>query len=344
MFGLGMHIFFPLFILKVDMATDCHLQYVPVARMAQLSDLDYVQPKSAPQRSVLATVATIQAVPTPAMIKPDDGLDDHPSFASHWPKRQPSPPHTPLDMSLLPPSLYTKRLKDLDREELISCLYSLKSQQVWPSKPATTAPLECMSSEDIVLTLHHSNNPLPAICPCDTPNASDTKSHFTAEELHRLTGCRQFRNYRHLVHTSKDGQFLDNGEFPVSIGAYVTIPKAPRGKPLDRTSSKYLDIVNVDIAFGDCMSVGGYKYALICVDRATCFNWCFRLKSLHHNDILSAFLAFRAEAGNLTRQFWCDCDEKLFGSHIWSFLHLQRSSIISSPAGRQSANGLVESH
>jgi hypothetical protein len=64
------------------------------------------------------------------------------------------------------------------------------------------------------------------------------------------------------------------------------------------------------------MSVGGYKYALIFVDRATRFNWCFGLKSLHHEDILSTLLAFWAEAGHLARQFQCDCDEKLFGSHI----------------------------
>ena len=138
---------------------------------------------------------------------------------------------------------------------------------------------------------------------CDTPNVSDTKYHFTAEELHQLAGCPRFRNYRYLIHTSKDGQFLDNGEFPVSIGAYTTIPKAPRGKLITRTPSRYLNIVHIDIAFGDCMSVGGFKYALIFLDWATRFNWCFGLKSLHHDDIISAFLAFCAEAGNLTCQF-----------------------------------------
>ncbi len=46
----------------------------------------------------------------------------------------------------------------------------------------------------------------------------------------------------------------------------------------------------------------------------------------------------------LARQFCCNCNEKLFGSHIHSFLHLERSSIMSSPAGCQSANGLVKSH
>jgi hypothetical protein len=92
------------------------------------------------------------------------------------------------------------------------------------------------------------------------------------------------------------------------------------------------------------LSIGGYKYALIFVDCATWYNWCFGLKSLHHNDIIAGFMAFRPEAGSLARQFRCNCNEKLFGSHICSFLHLERSSIVAAPPGRQSANGLVESH
>ena len=348
MFGLGMHVFFPTFILEVDTATDCHLQYEPIGRDTLLSSLDYIQPKSVLTKSAPPHAATTQLVHAPVPIEPDDDLDCPPTFASHYPKRPPSPQHPPLDMSLLPPSSFTQSLKDLDRDELIRRLYTMASHhdQIPPTPPngTSTAPLECMSHEDIISTLHHQGTSPPAIRPCDTPNASDTKYHFTAEELHRLTGCRRFRNYRHLIHTSKDGHFLDNGEFPVSLGAYTTIPKAPRGKLIDRLPSKYLDVVHIDIAFGDCMSVGGFKYALIFVDRATRFNWCFGLKSLHHDDIISAFLAFRAEAGNLARQFRCDCDEKLFGSHIRSFLHLERSSIVASPAGRQSANGLVESH
>ncbi len=130
----------------------------------------------------------------------------------------------------------------------------------------------------------------------------------------------------------------------MSIGAFTTIPKAPRDKASNRTTSKKLDIVHLDIAFGDCMSIGGFKYALIFVDRATCFNWCFGLKSLHYDDIIAAFLVFHSKAGSLARQFQCDCDEKLFGSHVRLFLHLDRSSIAWSPNGHQSANGLIKSH
>jgi hypothetical protein len=137
------------------------------------------------------------------------------------------------------------------------------------SKHRASEPLSCMQEEEIKTLLHHPNSSSPPVRPCETPNPSDIKSHWTAEELHRTTGCRRFRNYKHLMSVSKDGVYINNGEFPTSIGAYTTIPKAPRGKAINRTLSKYLDVVHLDIAFGDCMSVGGFKYALIFVDQAT---------------------------------------------------------------------------
>ena len=151
------------------------------------SHLDYVQPKLVMDKSASATAATIQPAPPPTTIKPDNNLECQPTFAPHWPKRPPSPWHPPLDMSLLPPSSYRQSLNNLDREELIQQLYTVGSHQDQTTQQATkgksTAPLESMSTVDIVSTLHHLDTSLPAICPCGTPNASDTKSQFTAKEL-----------------------------------------------------------------------------------------------------------------------------------------------------------------
>jgi hypothetical protein len=141
-----------------------------------------------------------------------------------------------------------------------------------------------------------------------------------------------------------DGSFINNGGLPTSNGAYSTIPKAPQITPIDCMPNKFLDFIHIDIAFGNCILVGGSKYALIFMDRATHYNWCIGLKSLHHNNIIAAFLAFCTEAGNLACQFCCDCNEKLFGSHIHLFLHLERLSIVLRPVGCQSANDLVKSH
>jgi hypothetical protein len=93
---------------------------------------------------------------------------------------------------------------------------------------------------------------------------------------------------------------MDNGEFSISLGLYTTILKAPCGKAINRHQSQCLDIIHNDIAFGDCASIGGFKYALIFVGHATRYNWTFSLKSLQHDDILAAFIAFTDEVGSLT--------------------------------------------
>jgi hypothetical protein len=69
MYGLGFHVFFPVFIIKVDMATNCHLHYTPVSRSVRLPELHYVQPTLPPKASALATSA---ASPPPATIEPDN--------------------------------------------------------------------------------------------------------------------------------------------------------------------------------------------------------------------------------------------------------------------------------
>jgi hypothetical protein len=105
-----------------------------------------------------------------------------------------------------------------------------------------------------------------------------------------------------------------------------------------------LDIVHVDIGFGDGVALGGTMYALVFADRATRYTWVFGLRSLSPQDIIAAFNQFRSEAGRFAKCFRCDCDEKLFGTTIRAYLQDKDSNIIATPAGRQSSNGLVESH
>jgi hypothetical protein len=118
----------------------------------------------------------------------------------------------------------------------------------------------------------------------------------------------------------------------LSLGSYATIPKAPRGKPIDRLPSKYLDIVHVGIAFGDCVSIGGFRYALFFVDCATRYNWTFGLKLLQHNDILSAFLSFWDEAGSFARQLHCNCNKKFLA--VPPDLSFMKTTLPSPPAPR----------
>ena len=100
----------------------------------------------------------------------------------------------------------------------------------------------------------------------------------------------------------------------------------------------------MDIAFGDGIAVGRYRYALIFVDRSTIYNWVFGLKYLQSANIVAAFSLFCSETGALAHSFCSDCDDKLFGSAVKQYLLPRNSDIIATAADRQSSNGLVEPH
>jgi hypothetical protein len=80
------------------------------------------------------------------------------------------------------------------------------------------------------------------------------------------------------------------------------------------------------------------------VDRATRYNWVYGLKDFSADSILSALRYFKADAGSYACCFRLDCDTKLFGTCIREHLINNNSNIVATAAGRQLANGLVESH
>jgi hypothetical protein len=149
-------------------------------------------------------------------------------------------------------------------------------------------------------------------------------------------GCRRFRNYKHILQTSLDGHWIDGGEFPMALGSYATIPKAKRGGAIDRANSRFLDIVHMDIAFGDCVSVGGFRYSLILVNRATRYNWVYGLKDISADSILLALRNFKADAGSYARCFRLDCDVKCLASAFGttSSTTIQESSLLRLVANR----------
>jgi hypothetical protein len=128
--------------------------------------------------------------------------------------------------------------------------------------PSTTSDspwlLSTVSQDNVLWLIHHKGAVLPLVCPCDTANSSNKKAHWSAKELHRAMGCRKFKNYKHLLLVSHDAQWVDGGKFPSSLGSFATVPKGNKGYPIDRTLYLYLDVVHVNIAFGDCALVGGF--------------------------------------------------------------------------------------
>jgi hypothetical protein len=100
----------------------------------------------------------------------------------------------------------------------------------------------------------------------------------------------------------------------------------------------------MDIAFGNCLLVGSFHYALIAVGRATRYGWMFGLKTLLSDSILAATQLFHSSAGSLVFCFYSDCNAKLFGTAIFEYVIDNGCKVVAIPAKQQLSNGLVESH
>jgi hypothetical protein len=237
----GMHVYFPGVVLTVDTSLDCHLSYEPLGRTTVLSSLHYVQPRCPPvvypsERSALLACTRSQSRQKQASGVLVDGQPDAPSPLPVGPViESPSPSELSTDIHLLSGSL-----------PLLSTL----------------------PRDDIARLVHREGSTFPPVRPCDRANGSDTKTHWTSEELHRALGCRRFRNYKHVLQTSLEGQWIDGGEFPLALGSYATIPKSNRGGAIDRSKSCFLDVIHMqkeDRARKRCNRAGNWTGIVRCL-------------------------------------------------------------------------------
>jgi hypothetical protein len=213
----GFLVYFPEFVLLVDTSVDCHLSYESLGSSAPLNTLHYVQPRCAPSLYLSerlpssSTLGAIQSSPPPALVINDDtsvvaSALDRPSFFT--------------DVSSLSRDL--ARLQSAVDQLICSVPVPVQLVPVPPdsssdtpeASPSETADdsaaapqlLSTMTPKDVACLVRHPGTSFSPVRPCDTANASNTKTHLTAEELHWIMGCRKFRNYKHLLQVSRDGE------------------------------------------------------------------------------------------------------------------------------------------
>jgi hypothetical protein len=164
----GMLIYFPSFVLLVDISSDCTLSYNPLGQLAPLYTLNYVQPWCAPElypSELSPSSSTVSK--SPVLIKDDQSVSNFSPADCRLDRRSMVSP--PLDS--LPPLV----------------LPSLPSHLTPVTAPKPLVLLSTMSPDEVARLLHHLNTSLPDVRPCNTANASDTKVHCTSEEIHLQT-------------------------------------------------------------------------------------------------------------------------------------------------------------
>jgi hypothetical protein len=182
------------------MATDCHLVYAPVGRLVSLPDLDYVQlnfpPNHLPRllqqlgqhlwiqcfRPPSPRTRTIQLI---AMAR---------GSRCRTLQRPPTSPPLAISPDLITLVDCTRCLNNMTAAELAKLLFKVAVPRAsFPSgtqrKRKQLDPIKCMDTSKMIELLHAHDKSPPLVRLSDTPNPLDTKSSWTAEELHCITGC-----------------------------------------------------------------------------------------------------------------------------------------------------------
>jgi hypothetical protein len=104
---------------------------------------------------------------------------------------------------------------------------------------------------------------------------------------------------------------IKGNECPMKIGDVTNIHYSRHNTKPIPCPTEYLCTVHMDIGYGDCISIGGFQYVILLVDRATRFQWVYGLKSMTQENIITALERFHADAGGLPKKIYMDFDPKL---------------------------------
>jgi hypothetical protein len=224
--GIGIHVYFPTFVLLVDTSKDCHLAYKPLGRSTPLKTLHYVQP-CCREREFSSHLAAKSL----AIVKDDFRWHDD-SDALIWSYPQPKciSPTRPLSPMLVAATPSTGS-PSAGLESVSTQLCSLADSVSSLMTPVSSASLigeatSCGSHSSPGWSLQCHVMRLFCYCimtsppfllfalatrpkegrTCDTANASDTKTHWSAKELHRIMGCCKFQKYNNILQVSLGGE------------------------------------------------------------------------------------------------------------------------------------------
>ena len=132
------------------------------------------------------------------------------------------------------PRLQTARISPAALDILSGAL-ELLTPVTPPSKPKPALPRTRISTETLLLFSIDPVAPPPDVRQCDTPNVSDSLQDLISDKIYHLFGNRRFRNYDNFGETSKDTQFVRDGEPCPTIGEFANIRKYNHGKALPPT-------------------------------------------------------------------------------------------------------------
>jgi len=201
-----------------------------------------------------------------------------------------------------------------------------------------------MGHSHLITTMQNQKSDNPPLRTVDKALAqSDTTTSYTIDQMRKMFGFRNIQSIlAELKQTTQNLHVSTTDNEPIiDLGEVSTIPKPRRNTTPLNLPEKFGDLIHMDILFGSGTSIGGYRYALFLVDRATRQKFAYPMRSLKV-DLLSTLKTFCSDIHRVPKAFKTDFDHKLMGKEVQYFLKSNQSTIESVPPNEQNKNGLCE--
>ena len=224
------------------------------------------------------------------------------------------------------------------------------TEEIDPSLQQTVSPIPTNSPSAIPST-----HPTPSNSPTEIPTPTCNEAVNTTlpkklilsqDALHRAVGFYNTHNLLKHIHDigCKTVQIQQLPKLDqIDPGETASMPSQRHQTKPSTLPKHYSDIWHMDIGHGPCTAIGGARYTLLLVDKATRFKFVFGLTNLT-TSLLTAMKRFIMLSGIKPKLIRTDFDSKLIGGDVESFLLDQQISVEASPPYRQHQNGLVERH
>jgi hypothetical protein len=127
----------------------------------------------------------------------------------------------------------------------------------------------------------------PPVLPCETSESlAPSTKRYMLHDLHRLFG-RKLPDFKILAELGTGIEVKDSNDPLLSVCDVVNLKRGRHGKLLT-PPKEALDVVGMDIGYGDGVSPGGYRYCLMLVDRKTRKTWVYGFPNMGGNSLCDA--------------------------------------------------------
>jgi hypothetical protein len=213
------------------------------------------------------------------------------------------------------------------------------ARQATSDKDTSTTPK--LSPNSLTLTTTSVQPPASASINSATPKIVT----MTKEVLNQSIGFRKVDDFiKHINTVSTTKLKIQKDKSPrIDSGETASMKSSRRNTTPLKIPENIGDVWHIDIGFGPCASIGGYKYTLMAVDRRSRYKLIYGLKNLK-TSLLKAMQCFLRDCGPTPKLLRTDFDYKIMGGKVGDLLRENKITIQSSPPYRQHQNGLVERH